>query len=187
MANQLRKSNAKRIRSQKSSDGDDYAARKKVQNIQDIRFKYKDRHGNVTERSVRSTVGTKKHFPGRDRTARGMRTFKRESVLAIYHSRAVKTKAAQKMLLGMTKRQVLKVQVSDDSLQVGYDGVAAKIAGVHHFGARVKVGKRTIKMPERQLLGVDQNDKKVLADFLLQNLVKTRHKGSVTSSKKQLL
>lgn len=62
LATELRKANAKRIRNQQNVDGGRYEARKQPKKVEEIRFNYKDKSGNVSERKVRSARGHKTQY-----------------------------------------------------------------------------------------------------------------------------
>ena len=64
----------------------------------------------------------------------------------------------------------LKYQAQADHLAVGFRGRAAMIAAVHQFGKEQRGYVRTYTMPQRQLLGLTQEDRKFLEDAYLKHL-----------------
>lgn len=70
----------------------------------------------------------------------------------------------KKMMLGLRKAKHMKVQANRDGATVGYEGRIAEIARVHHYGLseHSKWNNSTIRYPERELLGITENNKKML-------------------------
>lgn len=66
----------------------------------------------------------------------------------------------------------LKVSTSDAGFTVGFSGVAARIANVHHFGLRDRPSLKAQMMsyPKRELLGATEADKEMLIDDILEHV-----------------
>lgn len=66
----------------------------------------------------------------------------------------------------------LRVEVEDEGVAVGFFGRTARIARVHHYGLRdqVQPGGPTYQYPARGLLGMNDADRELIKDLLLQHL-----------------
>lgn len=59
------------------------------------------------------------------------------------------------------------IEASAQEVGVGFTGRNARIAGIHQSGASDRVGNRTIRYPERRLLGFTEKDSERLMDQVL--------------------
>ncbi|QRY30553.1 phage virion morphogenesis protein [Variovorax sp. PDNC026] len=66
----------------------------------------------------------------------------------------------------------LRVEAEDDGVAVGFFGRTARIARVHHYGLRdlVQAGGPSYQYPARGLLGLNDADRELIKDLLLQHL-----------------
>ncbi|MCL2020929.1 MAG: phage virion morphogenesis protein [Betaproteobacteria bacterium] len=74
----------------------------------------------------------------------------------------------------------LKARSDKDGGYVEFIGMAGRVATVHHFGLRERIGKRRLEitMPSRPLLGVSDADAKILEDDLYQYFVHVLNKST---------
>lgn len=81
-----------------------------------------------------------------------------------------------KMLLGLRKARHMKVRASTGGVSVGFDGPAARIARVHHYGLRERLkgsnGKAgpLVRFSQRQLLGLAAADRDAIQSELLDHI-----------------
>ncbi len=95
-------------------------------------------------------------------------------------SRDGQGKVAQKrkMLLGFRKARHLKVKASTGGVTVGYEGRAARIGAVHHFGLKERLtgsdGAKgaLVKFAERRLLGLAVSDREGLEELTVEHFDK---------------
>lgn len=76
-----------------------------------------------------------------------------------------------KMLLGFRDQAYLNIEQTDDSVSVGYNGRAGRLARVHNLGLRDRVGKRGggyqwAQYPARQWIGINDRDEDAIRDIL---------------------
>lgn len=83
-----------------------------------------------------------------------------------------KGRISQKMFRKIRTPRYMKATSTTDKIEVGFSsGSSARIAAVHQYGLREKLGKRKpVTYPQRQLLGVTDADIAHLCDQLLEHL-----------------
>lgn len=66
----------------------------------------------------------------------------------------------------------LKVRASSDGTEVGFSGVAARIARVHQYGLRDKINSSgaMANYPRRELLGLSKADRMAIAQQVIDSL-----------------
>lgn len=69
-----------------------------------------------------------------------------------------KNKSGEAMMRKMRSAKHFKVRVSSAKAAAGFTGYTAYIASVQHHGKRQQLGKRNIKYPVRELIGVTHKD-----------------------------
>lgn len=81
------------------------------------------------------------------------------------------------MFAKMRQAKYLKAQSSADSAIVTFTGQVQRIANVHQFGLRDRVenrsGSPTVKYAARELLGITQDEQKMIGDMVLEHLAKS--------------
>jgi phage virion morphogenesis protein len=80
---------------------------------------------------------------------------------------------AKAMFAKLRTRRYLKARATEDEASVGFEGRAAAIARVHHYGLRdrvVRTSPRQVRYPARQLVGFAPGDPAMLMDILLAHL-----------------
>jgi len=69
-----------------------------------------------------------------------------------------KGKLRRTMFAKLRTAKYLKAEATPDTATVTFVAGVQRIARVHQFGLRDRIGKRMVKYPERQLLGASQED-----------------------------
>lgn len=167
----LRRRQAERIKSQRNPDGSSYEKRRPRRKVLEMDFTYRGKDGEVTRRRARlRKEGGNLH--GHDELRGAFRTFKESRILAVHSRSRVRAKVRSRMLLGMAKRRILQAAHDEDTAAVGYRGVAARIARTHQHGKEEEVvpGGPTAQYPQRQLLGLTDDDVQWIRDQLFQHL-----------------
>ncbi len=81
----------------------------------------------------------------------------------------------KKMMLGLRQSKRIKITASENEITVGFSGRDGAIAKIHHFGEYGEISKNndeTYKYPERELLSINDSDKKQIKQQILQILTK---------------
>lgn len=169
-AKKLKSSNQKRIRNQKNAEGQKWPARKTARKVNDLEITYRDKSGTVTRRRVRSVIGSKTHLHGHDYLRGAFRSFRRKGILEVHSSKIVRRKSEQKMLTGFAKR--LRTKAFHDACVVYLSEKDSKIARIHHYGLRQKIGKHNIQYPKRELLGISKEDREELQRIVIEHIAK---------------
>ena len=169
-ARELKASNQKRIRNQHNADGSKWPPRKTARKVNDIDITYQDQSGTVTRRRVRSVIGSKTHLHGHDYLRGAFRSFRRDRLLEVHSSKIVRRKSEQKMLKGFAKR--LRTKAFHDSCTVYLSDKDSKIARIHHYGLKQKIGKHNISYPKRELLGISKEDRQAIQRIVIEHVAK---------------
>lgn len=69
-----------------------------------------------------------------------------------------RNKSSEAMMRKLRRNEHFKVRVSAAKAAAGFTGSTAYIASIHHHGKRQQLGKRNIKYPARELIGVTNKD-----------------------------
>ncbi|MGT8857342.1 phage virion morphogenesis protein [Enterobacter sp. 186315] len=87
-------------------------------------------------------------------------------------ARTKKGRIKRQMFSKLRTAKYLKTAASVDSASVQFAGKVQRIARVHHYGLRDRVSPRGphILYPERRLLGVSDEMKSNIRDFIIQRL-----------------
>ncbi|WP_210459554.1 phage virion morphogenesis protein [Pantoea ananatis] len=74
----------------------------------------------------------------------------------------------RKMFVKLKTAKYLKTKVTGDAAEVAFVPAVQRLARVHHYGLRDRVGKRgiTVKYSERPLLGVNGKTESLVKDIL---------------------
>lgn len=179
VATELRLANARRIKHQVTPDMAPFAKRKRRRPKRHIQFIYET--GGT--RHLKSWHSTAQYITGFDLTAGGIRTFKKDRIVKYLRiDKGVSSDMLsnrqgmikQKMFRKLIRSRWLKAEGSASSAVVKFNGIAERIARIHHFGERAKVHPRgpEIDYPERQLLGITSKDFRLIQDTLIDHLAK---------------
>lgn len=105
-----------------------------------------------------------------------MRSFYREDIeryLDIsFRPASRNTTKREQMFRRLRTARFLKTSAKPDGVEVGYSGVAARIARVHQFGLRDKVNSSgaMATYPRRELLGLSKADRMAIARHVIDSL-----------------
>ena len=93
---------------------------------------------------------------------------KRRKELKGKNGRIKRQKAA--MFAKIRTAKYFKVKATGDQIEVGFIGRVARVARVHQFGLEDRVSKKgpAYKYPERPLLGLNDQDRTLIRESLLQ-------------------
>ncbi|WP_038908157.1 phage virion morphogenesis protein [Dickeya oryzae] len=172
----LRRSQQQRIRAQRNPDGSAYATRR--------RKVLRSQKGMVLvwEGQVRHLKnwhgGRGKHgrtITGFDEDRNAIRTFYRSDIERYIeiNTQAVRrtTSKTTPMFQRLRGYRFLKMQADTEGASVGFDGIAARIARVHQYGERDKVGPGAFaRYPVRELLGISLADERLIHETVINSL-----------------
>ncbi len=80
----------------------------------------------------------------------------------------IKTK---KMFSKIKSARFLKRTVTDNGLTIGYSGKISEIASAHQYGKTERHGRKIYHMPQRKILGVSKEDKELVEELIMINLL----------------
>ncbi len=168
MARELRKRQQARVKSQRNADGTSYDKRK-PRTLREMSFKYRDRAGNITERTAR-VQADKGGLHGYDYLRGAFRSFNHRGIVEVFTSRSVKAKSRERMLLRLARRMTFRA--GPNGLEVGFTGKAADLARIHQEGLvdQVAKGGPMVQYPVRELLGLGTDDREWILDQLIEHL-----------------
>ncbi|ECB1786167.1 phage virion morphogenesis protein [Salmonella enterica subsp. enterica serovar Nottingham] len=173
---EVRRSQQRRMRAQKSPDGSPWPQRKRriTRSQQGIKFIW---NGEVRElknwHGGRGKYG--RTITGYDTDRNDIRTFYRSDIeryLAI-NTRSLRRDSTKKapMFERLRTLRYLKMHPGPQGVSIGYSGVAARIARVHQYGLRDQVGPGVIaKYPQRELLGISAADERLIYNAVINSL-----------------
>ncbi|MEB7741066.1 phage virion morphogenesis protein [Escherichia coli] len=173
LAQELRRAQQARIRSQKAPDGAAWTPRRRrVTRIQErIRFIWNNE--TRTLKNWHHDFGRHgRTITGWDEDKGGLRTFYREDILRFLEIRTRRinrnsTKHVP-MFVKLRTARYLKTKADTSGVTVGYSGVAARIARVHQFGERDQVAPGIFTdYPVRELLGISPADERLIYNVML--------------------
>ena len=72
------------------------------------------------------------------------------------------------MLTGFAKR--LRTKAFHDGCTIYLSDKDSKIARIHHYGLRQKIGKQNIQYPKRELLGISKDDKEAMQRIIIRQI-----------------
>lgn len=89
-------------------------------------------------------------------------------------ARTKKERIKRRMFAKLRTAKYLKTAASADSASVQFEGKVQRIARVHHYGLRERIGKsnKSIKYPARRLLGRTQESNQIILNTLLRWMIK---------------
>jgi len=172
----LRRSQQQRIKAQKNPGGSPYPARRRkvLRSQQGIKFVWQ---GEV--RSLKNWHGGRGKYgrtlTGFDEERNAIRTFYRSDIERYIdiNTQAVRRTTDKKAPLFQRLRgyRFLKTRTDASSASVGFDGVAARIARVHQYGQRDRIGPGVFaKYPVRELLGFTLADERLIQEQVINSL-----------------
>ncbi|EIT2339676.1 phage virion morphogenesis protein [Salmonella enterica] len=173
---EVRRSQQRRIRAQKSPDGAAWPQRKRriLRSQQGIKFIWNDEVRELKNwHGGRGKYG--RTITGYDMDRGGIRTFYRSDIeryLAI-NTRSLRRDSTKKapMFERLRTLRYLKIYPDPQGVSIGYSGVAARIARVHQYGLRDQVGPGVItKYPRRELLGISATDERLIYSAVINSL-----------------
>lgn len=77
---------------------------------------------------------------------------------------------SKKMFVKLKAARRLKKRIVDTGVEIGFWGRDAGIARVHQFGEYSKIGRHTIKMPKRELVGLTNNDVDMIESIIMKHI-----------------
>ncbi len=82
-------------------------------------------------------------------------------------------KKQAKMMMGLRAAKHMKAYSYSHGLCVGFshDDRTTRIARVHHYGLRERIGQRNIQYPARQLLGITDSDIHMLENIIIKHII----------------
>ncbi|WP_168400650.1 phage virion morphogenesis protein [Erwinia amylovora] len=172
----LRKSQQQRIRAQKNPDASPWPARRRkvLRSQQGIVFVWQ---GEV--RRLKNWHGGRGKYgrtlTGFDEERNAIRTFYRSDIERYIeiNTQSVRRTTSKKVPMFQRLRgyRFLKMRADAAGTSVGFEGVAARIARVHQYGQRDRVGPGVLaKYPARELLGFTTADEQLIAEQVINSL-----------------
>ena len=178
----LRRSQSQRIGRQEAPDGSKYPQRKQriLRAQAGMRFIWQGETRQL--RNWRATRGRHgRMLTGFDIDRGDMRSFYREDIeryLDInFNETRRNTTKSDPMFRRLRTARFLKANATPEGAEVGFSGVAARIARVHQFGLRDKVNRKTglsASYPARQLLGFSAADEAGISQLITDHLARAR-------------
>ena len=181
VARELRAVQRENIKGQMNPDGSAWEKRKNTaqQNKnKPIRFIYKKRDGEVREVQMRSWRREGVGIIGYELHAGGVRTLRSAGIIKSLATSGMQggsgkptTKHIRRKLFERIGSK-LSASGTPNVAEVFFGGATDRIARVHHFGRidRVKPGGPEYKYPERQLLGLSQEQFDRVRDLVLNHI-----------------
>lgn len=178
IAKSLRGSQAKRIRQQKAPDGSVFEKRKPQKAKREIKFIYQT--GDEV-RHLRSWRESKHYIVGFDRYRGNIRTFKKSRIIKTLSVNRGETSTLldrsrgdirRRMFTGLIKSKWLKGKGDGSEASVSFQGIAGRVARVHHYGLRDKVNERgdEVDYPARELLGITREELELIEEMAIAHL-----------------
>ncbi|HHT2220655.1 TPA: phage virion morphogenesis protein [Klebsiella variicola] len=173
----LRRNQSQRIGRQEAPDGSKYQQRKQriLRAQAGMRFIWQGETRQL--RNWRATRGRHgRMLTGFDIDRGDMRSFYREDIeryLDIsFRPASRNTTKREQMFRRLRTARFLKASATPDGAEVGFSGVAARIARVHQFGLRDKVNSSgaMATYPRRELLGLSKADRMAIARQVIDSL-----------------
>ncbi|NIG47346.1 phage virion morphogenesis protein [Klebsiella sp. Ap-874] len=173
----LRRSQSQRIGKQTAPDGSPYPKRsRRVLRLQaGIGFIWQGEKRRLRNwRAVRGSRG--RMLTGFDEDRGAVRSFYTEDIeryLNIsFNERRQNITKPDPMFRRLRTARFLKTRSTADGVEVGYSGVAARIARVHQLGLRDKVNETgaMANYPRRELLGLSKADRMAIARQVIDSL-----------------
>ena len=170
----LRRSQSQRIGRQEAPDGSKYPTRRRrvLRSQAGIGFVWQGENRRL--RNWRASRG--RMLTGFDEERGAVRSFYREDIeryLDInFNETRRNTTKADPMFRRLRTARFLKTRATADGAEVGYSGVAARIARVHQFGLRDKINDSgaMATYPRRELLGLSKADRMAIARQVIDSL-----------------
>ncbi|HGU6577690.1 TPA: phage virion morphogenesis protein [Klebsiella pneumoniae] len=173
----LRRSQSQRIGRQEAPDGAKFPTRRRrvLRSQAGIGFVWQGENRRL--RNWRATRGRHgRMLTGFDEERGSVRSFYREDIeryLDInFNETRRNTTKADPMFRRLRTARFLKTSATPEGVEVGFSGVAARIARVHQFGLRDKVNSSgaMATYPRRELLGLSKADRMAIARQVIDSL-----------------
>ncbi|WP_154965107.1 phage virion morphogenesis protein [Klebsiella grimontii] len=173
----LRRSQSQRIGRQEAPDGSKFPSRRRrvLRSQAGIGFVWQGENRRL--RNWRAVHGRRgRMLTGFDEGRGAVRSFYREDIeryLDInFNETRRNTTKADPMFRRLRTARFLKTRATADGAEVGYSGVAARIARVHQFGLRDRVNDSgaMATYPRRELLGLSKADRMAIARQVIDSL-----------------
>ena len=172
----LRISQQQRIRAQRNPDGSQYAARrrKKLRTQQGIAFIWEGQLRRLKNwHSGRGKYG--RTITGFDEDRNEIRTFYRADIERYIeiNTRAGQTPRTVKtpMFVKLRTSRFMKMKATAEGAEVGYSGMAERIARIHQYGLREQVGPGAFaKYAPRVLLGISRADEALIRSAVINSM-----------------
>lgn len=172
----LRISQQQRIRAQRNPDGSQYQARRRktLRTQQGIAFIWEGQLRRLKNwHSGRGKYG--RTITGFDEDRNEVRTFYRAD---IERYTEINTRARQSprmvkapMFVKLRISRFMKMRATSKGVEVGYSGMAARIARIHQYGLREQVGPGAFaKYAPRELLGISRADEALIRSAVINSL-----------------
>ncbi|HDG1685931.1 TPA: phage virion morphogenesis protein [Kluyvera cryocrescens] len=172
----LRISQQQRIRAQRNPDGSQYPARRRktLRTQQGIAFVWEGQLRRLKNwHSGRGKYG--RTITGFDEDRNEIRMFYRADIERFTE---INTRAGQRpkmvkapMFVKLRTARFMKVKASSEGAEVGYSGMAARIARIHQYGLREQVGPGAFaKYAPRVLLGISKADEALIRSAVINSL-----------------
>ncbi|EBO6713679.1 phage virion morphogenesis protein [Salmonella enterica] len=173
---EVRRSQQRRMRAQKSPDGSSWPQRKRriTRSQQGIEFIWNDEIRTLKNwHGGRGKYG--RTITGYDRDCDDIRTFYRSDIEHYLYidTRSLRRDSTKKapMFERLRTLRYLKIYPDPQGVSIGYSGMAARIARVHQYGLRDQVGPSVItKYPQRELLGISTADEQLIYNAVIGSL-----------------
>ncbi len=177
IATTLRRSQSQRIGRQEAPDGSKFPSRRRrvLRSQAGIGFVWQGENRRLRNwRAVRGRRG--RMLTGFDEARGAVRSFYREDIeryLDInFNETRRNTTKADPMFRRLRTARFLKTRATADGAEVGYSGVAARIARVHQLGLRDKINDSGVMAtyPRRELLGLSKADRTAIFRHVINSL-----------------
>lgn len=172
----LRASQQRHIKAQRNPDGSEYPQRRRktVRTQAGIAFIWEGQLRQLKNwHHGRGRYG--RTITGFDVDRNAIRTFYRADIERYTEINLQRGSAAQSKRAPMFQRlrtaRFMKIAAGSDGAEVGYSGMAARIARIHQYGLRDQVGPGiSAKYPVRELLGISQADEALIRGEVINSL-----------------
>ncbi len=172
----LRASQQRRIKAQRNPDGSEYPQRRRktVRTQAGISFIWEGQLRQLKNwHHGRGRYG--RTITGFDVDRNAIRTFYRADIERYMAINLQRGTAAQAKPVPMFQRlrtaRFMKMAAGSEGADVGYNGMAARIARIHQYGLRDQVGPGiSTKYPIRELLGISRADEALIRGAVINSL-----------------
>lgn len=172
----LRDLNKDRIKRNITPSGEKMRERKEPQKGNaHIAFLYERADGFKAIRSIKNYRNIGSKYTGFDRYRGAVRTFLKRRIIRVISldkRKITAPRSHQKMFKQLIKAKWMKARMTKQEATVYFAGLADKVAYVHHYGEkdRPHPNAEPVQYPERELLGITDQDIEKIDDLMLQRL-----------------